>query len=84
MAGGDVDVHHAEATGTGLAQPGARDQVAALADLLVASLGALAETGEVDAACRQAGKACAVLRETDPAQWRKFNALLHRLSRQVR
>lgn len=54
-----------------------------MANLLVASLEALAKLGQVDAACREAGKACAVLREANPAQWRKFNALLHRLSRHV-
>jgi hypothetical protein len=64
------------------AKPG--DPTVALADLLVASIEALAGAGEVEAACRQAGQACAVLRRTDPGQWRKFNALLHRLSRRVR
>ena len=58
-------------------------QLAGLADLLVASLEALARLGQADAACRGAGKACAVLRGTNPVQWRKFNALLHRLSRHV-
>jgi hypothetical protein len=59
------------------------NQVAALADLLVGCLEILAKAGRADAACRSAGKACAVLRQGHPAQWRKFNALLHRLSRQV-
>lgn len=63
---------------------GGRDPVSGLAAILVASLEALALAGQADAACRQAGKACAVLREADPAQWRKFNALLHRLSGHVR
>lgn len=58
-------------------------QIAGLADLLVANLEALARLGQADAACRGAGKACAVLRGTNPVQWRKFNALLHRLSRRV-
>ncbi|AZO25873.1 hypothetical protein EJ070_24910 [Mesorhizobium sp. M1E.F.Ca.ET.045.02.1.1] len=57
--------------------------VSALADILVASLETLAKAGQADAACRQAGKACAALRVSNPAQWRKFNALLHRLSSQA-
>ncbi len=56
---------------------------ARLADILVASLKQLAQAGQADAACRLAGRACAVLRGNDPAQWRKFNALLHRLSPSV-
>ncbi|PZN53843.1 MAG: hypothetical protein DIU65_08180 [Proteobacteria bacterium] len=52
-----------------------------LATILLASLEALAKAGEVDAACRQAGKACAQLRLTDPDLWRRFNAFLHRWSR---
>lgn len=56
---------------------------AGLADLLVASLDALARAGQADAACRMAGHACALLRQGDARQWQKFNALLHRLSRLV-
>jgi hypothetical protein len=52
-----------------------------LTGLLLSSLEALAKTGEVDAACRLAGQACAFLRRDDPGGWRKFNALLHRLSK---
>jgi hypothetical protein len=63
---------------------GGDNQVAALADLLVGSLEILAKAGQADAACRAAGTACAVLRRANPVQWRKFNALLHRLSSQVR
>jgi hypothetical protein len=70
------------ATGPGAENSG-EAQLAGLADLLVANLEALARLGQADAACRGAGKACAVLRGTDPVQWRKFNALLHRLSRRV-
>lgn len=57
-----------------------QDSPTALIDILLASLEALAATGQVDAACRLAGRACAVLRKDDPIGWRKFNALLHRLS----
>jgi len=53
---------------------------AALLDVLLSSLEALAAAGNVDAACRLAGQACAALRKGDPQGWRKFNALLHRLS----
>lgn len=48
--------------------------------LLIESLEALAAAGQPDAACRFAGRACAVLRDVDSRQWRKFNVLLHRLS----
>jgi hypothetical protein len=54
---------------------------AGLADLLLSSLEALAKAGQADAACRLAGQACAFLRKDDPGGWRKFNALLHRLSK---
>jgi hypothetical protein len=52
-----------------------------LAGLLASSLEALAKAGQADAACRLAGQACAVLRKDDPGGWRKFNALLHRISK---
>jgi hypothetical protein len=52
-----------------------------LTDLLVSSLEALAKAGQADAACRLAGQACAFLRKDNPGGWRKFNALLHRLSK---
>jgi hypothetical protein len=55
-------------------------QTAALCEILVAGLKALAEAGEPEAACKLAGRACAVLRKEDPTQWSRFNALLHRLS----
>lgn len=51
--------------------------------LLIESLQALAAAGQPETACRLAGRACAALREGDPRQWRKFNALLHRLSPMV-
>lgn len=57
----------------------APDTAAALCAILLDGLRALAEAGEVDAACRLAGRACAVLRQTDSAQWRRYNVLLHRL-----
>jgi hypothetical protein len=62
------------------ADPARAPAPAVLSDVLVSSLEALAATGNVDAACRLAGQACAALRKNDPQGWRKFNALLHRLS----
>lgn len=55
--------------------PGAR-----LAELLLRSLEELAAAGNVEAACRLAGEACAVLRREDQRAERRFNALLHRLT----
>lgn len=55
----------------------ALDQVAGI---LQRGLAALAETGEVDAACRLAGEAYAALWRGDPANARRFNVLLHRLT----
>lgn len=55
-------------------------QVDALVDVLLASLATLAAAGEVDAACRLAGKAYAASRRIDPTAARRFDVLLHRLS----
>jgi hypothetical protein len=54
---------------------------ARLVEVLVASIEALAGTGEVEAACRLAGTACTALRTTDPAAAHRFDVLLHRLTR---
>ncbi|TQF34759.1 hypothetical protein UNPA324_32665 [Bradyrhizobium sp. UNPA324] len=51
--------------------------------LLLDALQKLADAGEVDAACRIAGKACVVLRRSAPGGERRFNALLHRLTRSL-
>lgn len=51
--------------------------------LLLDALQKLADAGEVDAACRIAGKACVILRRTAPKDERRFNALLHRLARKL-
>lgn len=53
---------------------------ARLAELLLASLTALAAAGEAEKACRLAGQACVALRGTDPARARRFDVLLHRLT----
>lgn len=66
------------ASGTAAEQ---RAQAEALVDLLLASLAALAAAGEVEAACRLAGKACVASRSADPAAARRFDVLLHRLCR---
>lgn len=51
-----------------------------LSEVLLASITALASTGEIEAACRLAGQACVALRRSDPATARRFDALLHRLT----
>lgn len=53
---------------------------AQLGDVLLTALKALAEAGETEQACRLAGRACMALRREDIGQWRRFNALLHRLA----
>ncbi len=50
--------------------------------LLLDALQKLADAGQVDAACRIA-KACVVLRRSDAKNERRFNALLHRLTRRL-
>ncbi len=51
--------------------------------LLLDALQRLSDAGEVDAACRIAGKACVVLRRSAPNGESRFNALLHRLTRRL-
>jgi len=51
--------------------------------LLLDALQKLANAGEVDAACRIAGKACVLLHQTSPRAEQRFNALLHRLARRL-
>ncbi len=64
--------------------PGAaRDADARLVEILLASLRELAAANRVESACRLAGRACAALRRHDPKAEHRFNALLHRLSRQL-
>jgi hypothetical protein len=54
-----------------------------ISEILLASIMALATAGEVEEACRLAGRACVALRGTDPATARRFDALLHRLTRKL-
>lgn len=51
-----------------------------LSEFLLASTTALAGAGEIEAACRLAGQACAALRYREPGAARRFDALLHRLT----
>lgn len=63
--------------------PDAADVSAAaqrLSEILLESIGALAAAGEVETACRLAGRACVALRRTDAAAARRFDVLLHRLT----
>lgn len=55
----------------------------AIAALLLSSLDELAAAGNVETACRLAGRACVALRRSDPAAARRFDVLLHRLSRRL-
>ncbi len=69
-----------------MAGPGAADAGAGktgVIDVLLQALEELAAAGRADAACRLAGRACAVLRNKDAQGWQRFNALLHRLSKYV-
>jgi hypothetical protein len=54
-----------------------------LNDLLLRSLEELAAAGNVEGACRLAGHACVALRHSDPHGERRFNALLHRLTKHL-
>lgn len=54
-----------------------------LSKLLLESLEELAAAGNVEMACRLAGQACMVLRRSDRDAEHRFNALLHRLARQL-
>lgn len=54
------------------------DDSAALDDILLASLEALAAAGEVEKTCRLAGRACAYYRRRDIKAWNRFNGFLHR------
>jgi hypothetical protein len=56
---------------------------AGLSTLLLKSLDELAAAGNVEMACRLAGQACMVLRRSDGDAEHRFNALLHRLARQL-
>lgn len=61
----------------------ARPPAAPLDEILLASLTALGAAGEVEEACRLAGRVCAIYRTTDAAAWNRYNVLLHRLARKA-
>lgn len=64
--------------------PPAKEAPAAeLAAILLDSLGELAKTGNVETACRLAGRACARLRQVEPQMARRFDAFLHRQTRHL-
>jgi hypothetical protein len=52
-----------------------------LLDILLRSLKFLADRGEVEQACRLAGEACVTLHNVDCRSARRFDALLHRLTK---
>lgn len=52
-----------------------------VADILLDSVTALAANGDVERACRLAGRAYVALRQTEPWTARRFDVLLHRLTR---
>jgi len=54
-----------------------------LPEILLASIIALAEAGEVEQACRLAGQAYVALRISDPAAARRFDVFLHRSTRKL-
>ena len=66
-----------------LAAPTAAHDNTALARVLITSLDALALAGQPDMACRLAGQACAVVRQSDPATWQRLNVFLHRMIKLV-
>jgi hypothetical protein len=57
-----------------------RSAAVELSAILLVGLKALADAGEAERACRLAGQACMVLRREHADEWRRFNALLHRLA----
>ena len=61
----------------------APEGVPSLDRILLASLRELAAAGQAEMACQLAGQACAACRSTDAAAWRRFNALLHQLTKHV-
>ncbi len=61
--------------------PGFRDHP--LSPVLLKSLEELAAAGNVEMACRLAGQACAILRRDNHGAERRFDVLLHRLTRRL-
>ena len=63
--------------------PAAEAPAVELAAILLDSLGELAKAGDVEGACRLAGRACAGLRHTAPQLARRFDVFLHRQARHL-
>ena len=63
--------------------PAEQATAADLAAILLDSLSELAKAGNVEVACRFAGRACVRLRHLDPRLARRFDAFLHRQSRHL-
>jgi hypothetical protein len=59
------------------------DESRRLAEVLLSSLETLAAAGQAEAACRLAGRACAAVRQSNPAAWQRFNVFLHRMIKHV-
>lgn len=57
-----------------------RQTVEDLSRILMACLETLVAKGEIEAACRFAGRACVTLRHDDPQAEQRFNTLLHQLT----
>ena len=57
--------------------------VVTLASILLDSFGELAKVGEVETACRLAGRACARLRHAEPQTARGFDVFLHRQTKRL-
>ncbi len=57
-----------------------RQTVEDLSRILMACLETLVAVGEIEAACRFAGRACVTLRHDAPQAEQRFNTLLHRLT----
>lgn len=68
---------------TSESEPPAAQARTQLAAILLESVQALAEAGEVEPACRLAGRAYAALRHEDPPAARRFDVFLHRMIRKL-
>jgi hypothetical protein len=71
------------ATDRGLPLDGGEAHAAELAAILLDSLCKLAKAGDVEGACRLAGRACAKLRHKEPRMARRFDVFLHRQARHL-
>ena len=63
--------------------PAEQATAAELAAILLDSLSELAKAGNVEVACRLAGRACVRLRHREPQMARRFDVFLHRQTRHL-